>query len=118
MNFYSEGDLTHINQPLIGFNLPKCWDYCLLQSDFDTRRQDVDQFNRYYRTCIHFIHSEGVEGEESRPLQFMFNEHITFLCKGPPTLPCQLTDFSMVDQIVIILEDNFKQWKVFARYVL
>ncbi|EPY82416.1 xanthine dehydrogenase/oxidase [Camelus ferus] len=45
-NLYREGDLTHFNQRLEGFNLPRCWDECLKSSQYDARKKEVDKFNR------------------------------------------------------------------------
>ncbi|XP_060042807.1 xanthine dehydrogenase/oxidase isoform X2 [Erinaceus europaeus] len=45
-NMYKEGDLTHFNQKLEGFTVPRCWDECLASSQYQERRKQVDQFNR------------------------------------------------------------------------
>ncbi|XP_032981508.1 xanthine dehydrogenase/oxidase isoform X2 [Rhinolophus ferrumequinum] len=45
-NLYNEGDLTHFNQKLEGFTLPRCWDECLASSQYHARRSEVDKFNR------------------------------------------------------------------------
>ncbi|XP_019522839.1 PREDICTED: xanthine dehydrogenase/oxidase [Hipposideros armiger] len=45
-NLYKEGDLTHFNQKLEGFTLPRCWDECLIRSHYHVRRSEVDKFNR------------------------------------------------------------------------
>ncbi|KAM8785131.1 xanthine dehydrogenase/oxidase isoform 1-T1 [Rhynchonycteris naso] len=45
-NLYKEGDLTHFNQKLEGFNLPRCWDECLSSSQFHARKSEVDKFNK------------------------------------------------------------------------
>ncbi|XP_074187956.1 xanthine dehydrogenase/oxidase isoform X2 [Rhinolophus sinicus] len=45
-NMYQEGDLTHFNQKLEGFTLPRCWDECLASSQYHVRRSEVDKFNR------------------------------------------------------------------------
>lgn len=44
-NMYNEGDLTHFNQKLEGFTLPRCWDECLASSQYQARRSEVDKFN-------------------------------------------------------------------------
>lgn len=45
-NMYKEGDLTHFNQKLEGFTLPRCWDECLASSQYHARRSEVDKFNK------------------------------------------------------------------------
>lgn len=45
-NMYKEGDLTHFNQKLEEFTLPRCWDECLASSQYHARRSEVDKFNR------------------------------------------------------------------------
>nr|XP_030713872.1 xanthine dehydrogenase/oxidase isoform X1 [Globicephala melas] len=45
-NLYREGDLTHFNQRLEGFNLPRCWDECLKSSQYHVRKSEVDKFNK------------------------------------------------------------------------
>ncbi|XP_071457326.1 xanthine dehydrogenase/oxidase [Marmota flaviventris] len=44
-NLYKEGDLTHFNQKLEGFTLPRCWDECLASSQYHARKREVDKFN-------------------------------------------------------------------------
>ncbi|XP_042789247.1 xanthine dehydrogenase/oxidase-like isoform X2 [Panthera leo] len=44
-NMYKEGDLTHFNQKLEGFNLFRCWDECLASSQYHARKREVDKFN-------------------------------------------------------------------------
>uniref|UniRef100_H0WGC0 Xanthine dehydrogenase/oxidase n=1 Tax=Otolemur garnettii TaxID=30611 RepID=H0WGC0_OTOGA len=46
MNMYKEGDLTHFNQKLEGFTIPRCWDECLESSQYHARKSEVDKFNR------------------------------------------------------------------------
>lgn len=46
MNMYKEGDLTHFHQKLEGFTLPRCWDECLANSQYHTRKSEVDKFNK------------------------------------------------------------------------
>lgn len=43
---YKEGDLTHFNQKLEGFTLPRCWDECLESSQYHARKSEVDKFNK------------------------------------------------------------------------
>lgn len=45
-NMYQEGDLTHFNQKLEGFTLPRCWDECMASSEYKARRSEVDKFNK------------------------------------------------------------------------
>ncbi|XP_006901194.1 PREDICTED: xanthine dehydrogenase/oxidase [Elephantulus edwardii] len=45
-NMYKEGDLTHFNQKLEGFTLPRCWDECLERSQYQKRREEVEKFNK------------------------------------------------------------------------
>ncbi|CAI5770855.1 dehydrogenase oxidase [Podarcis lilfordi] len=49
LNLYNEGDLTHFNQKLEGFTLRRCWDECLANSDYHSRRKLIDEFNRKNR---------------------------------------------------------------------
>ncbi|KAJ8045307.1 Xanthine dehydrogenase/oxidase [Holothuria leucospilota] len=49
INFYKEGDATHHSQRLLGVTLSRCWEECLSQSDFATRRTNVDNFNKTNR---------------------------------------------------------------------
>lgn len=37
-NMYKEGDLTHFNQKLEGFTLPRCWDECIASSQYQLAR--------------------------------------------------------------------------------
>ncbi|KAM9177432.1 xanthine dehydrogenase/oxidase-like [Dugong dugon] len=46
MNMYKEGDLTHFNQKLEGFTLTRCWDECLASSQYQTRKNEVEKFNK------------------------------------------------------------------------
>lgn len=45
-NMYKEGDLTHFNQKLEGFTLPRCWDECIASSQYLARKREVEKFNR------------------------------------------------------------------------
>ncbi|XP_028634835.1 xanthine dehydrogenase/oxidase [Grammomys surdaster] len=45
-NMYKEGDLTHFNQKLEGFTLPRCWDECIASSQYHARKMEVEKFNR------------------------------------------------------------------------
>lgn len=45
-NLYKEGDLTHFNQRLEGFSVPRCWDECLKSSQYYARKSEVDKFNK------------------------------------------------------------------------
>ncbi|KAM9069776.1 xanthine dehydrogenase/oxidase [Sarcophilus harrisii] len=46
MNMYKEGDLTHFNQKLEGFTVPRCWDECMASSQYHARRKEVEKFNK------------------------------------------------------------------------
>uniref|UniRef100_A0A5F8GMS9 Xanthine dehydrogenase/oxidase n=1 Tax=Monodelphis domestica TaxID=13616 RepID=A0A5F8GMS9_MONDO len=46
LNMYKEGDLTHFNQKLEGFTLPRCWDECLESSKYHARRNEIETFNK------------------------------------------------------------------------
>ena len=43
---YKEGDLTHFNQKLEMFTLPRCWDECIASSQNYARKKDVEKFNK------------------------------------------------------------------------
>lgn len=45
-NMYQEGDLTHFNQQLEAFTLPRCWDECIASAQYHARRAEVDKFNK------------------------------------------------------------------------
>ncbi|KAM7325082.1 xanthine dehydrogenase/oxidase [Alexandromys fortis] len=45
-NMYKEGDLTHFNQKLEGFTLPRCWDECIASSQYYVRKKEVEKFNK------------------------------------------------------------------------
>ncbi|XP_042311337.1 LOW QUALITY PROTEIN: xanthine dehydrogenase/oxidase [Sceloporus undulatus] len=49
LNLYNEGDLTHFNQKLEGFTLRRCWEECLKNSDYHSRRKLIDEYNRQNR---------------------------------------------------------------------
>uniref|UniRef100_K7FMW0 Xanthine dehydrogenase/oxidase n=1 Tax=Pelodiscus sinensis TaxID=13735 RepID=K7FMW0_PELSI len=49
LNLYDEGDLTHFNQKLEGFTLKRCWKECVKNSEYHTRKQIIDDFNRQNR---------------------------------------------------------------------
>ncbi|XP_038596041.1 xanthine dehydrogenase/oxidase-like [Tachyglossus aculeatus] len=46
LNMYEDGDLTHYNQKLEGFTLPRCWSECLESSQYHARRREIETFNR------------------------------------------------------------------------
>ncbi|XP_043531354.1 xanthine dehydrogenase/oxidase [Chiloscyllium plagiosum] len=48
LNLYQEGDITHTNQKLEAVNIIKCWDECLENSSFHSRRKAVDDYNRQH----------------------------------------------------------------------
>ncbi|XP_055483476.1 xanthine dehydrogenase/oxidase [Psammomys obesus] len=45
-NMYKEGDLTHFNQKLEAFTLPRCWDECIASSQYHARKMEVEKFNK------------------------------------------------------------------------
>ncbi|XP_077867897.1 xanthine dehydrogenase/oxidase-like [Saccoglossus kowalevskii] len=50
MNLYKVGDSDNFYQELPDvINLKRCWNECLLKSDFDSRRETIDHFNRTNR---------------------------------------------------------------------
>ncbi|XP_006812474.1 xanthine dehydrogenase/oxidase-like [Saccoglossus kowalevskii] len=50
INLYKVGDTDHFYQDMPDvMNLKRCWDECLVKSDFHKRRQETDQFNRENR---------------------------------------------------------------------
>ncbi|XP_061480984.1 xanthine dehydrogenase/oxidase [Rhineura floridana] len=49
LNLYNEGDLTHFNQKLEGFTLQRCWEECLINSDYHSRRKLIVEFNQKNR---------------------------------------------------------------------
>uniref|UniRef100_A0A8C8SUX6 Xanthine dehydrogenase/oxidase n=1 Tax=Pelusios castaneus TaxID=367368 RepID=A0A8C8SUX6_9SAUR len=49
LNLYNEGDLTHFNQKLEGFTLQRCWEECLVNSEYYARRTHIEEFNRQNR---------------------------------------------------------------------
>lgn len=46
INLYNEGDLTHFDQKLEGFNLKRCWEECLAKSNYHSRRIAIEKFNQ------------------------------------------------------------------------
>uniref|UniRef100_A0A8D2LUU1 Xanthine dehydrogenase/oxidase n=1 Tax=Varanus komodoensis TaxID=61221 RepID=A0A8D2LUU1_VARKO len=49
LNLYNEGDLTHFDQKLEGFTVPRCLEECLRNSDYHSRRKLIDEFNKQNR---------------------------------------------------------------------
>ncbi|XP_042188827.1 xanthine dehydrogenase/oxidase isoform X2 [Callorhinchus milii] len=49
LNLYQEGDTTHFNQRLDELSIGKCWEECLRNSHYHSRRKAVDEFNRQHR---------------------------------------------------------------------
>ena len=45
INMYTEGQLTHFNQKLEDFRVPRLWEEGLKVSDFSKRREEVSKFN-------------------------------------------------------------------------
>ncbi|XP_033751448.1 xanthine dehydrogenase/oxidase-like [Pecten maximus] len=44
-NLYKEGDSTHFNSILTDCNVEKCWNECMVQSNFAQKKEDIKQFN-------------------------------------------------------------------------
>ncbi|KAI2654484.1 Aldehyde oxidase 1 [Labeo rohita] len=49
MNLYKEGDFTPFNQRLDQFTIDRCWEECMQLSDFNKRKDAVEQYNRQHR---------------------------------------------------------------------
>ncbi|ROL53594.1 Xanthine dehydrogenase/oxidase [Anabarilius grahami] len=49
LNLYKEGDLTPFNQRLDQFTIGRCWEECMQLSDFNKRKDAVEQYNRQHR---------------------------------------------------------------------
>jgi xanthine dehydrogenase/oxidase len=45
INFYHEADKTHFNQAIVDITLQRCWNELLKQSDYESRRHSISQFN-------------------------------------------------------------------------
>ncbi|KAI7829410.1 putative xanthine dehydrogenase HxA [Gamsiella multidivaricata] len=45
-NFYQEGDLTHYNQQLVDYHVPKGYMQLRARADYDSRRMKVAEFNK------------------------------------------------------------------------
>ncbi|KAI0224323.1 Xanthine dehydrogenase/oxidase, partial [Lamellibrachia satsuma] len=44
-NLYTEGDLTHYNQPLTNCNMSRCWEDVMRQSNYERQQDDINVFN-------------------------------------------------------------------------
>nr|XP_034184290.1 xanthine dehydrogenase isoform X2 [Osmia lignaria] len=49
LNLYKEGDITHYNQKLINCTLKRCWEECVLSSNYNERLAQVQKYNRENR---------------------------------------------------------------------
>uniref|UniRef100_A0A8C2H9X4 xanthine dehydrogenase n=1 Tax=Cyprinus carpio TaxID=7962 RepID=A0A8C2H9X4_CYPCA len=49
MNMYKEGDFTPFSQRLDNFTIDRCWEECMQLSDFNKRKDAVEQYNRQHR---------------------------------------------------------------------
>lgn len=47
LNLYQEGQTTHFHQVLSHCTLVKCWDECIIKSDYAQRKKHVEEYNRY-----------------------------------------------------------------------
>ena len=46
MNLYKEGELTHFDQPLVGWHVPRCIQEAINSSDYHARATAVAEFNK------------------------------------------------------------------------
>ena len=46
MNLYKEGELTHFDQPLVGWHVPRCIQEAIASSDYHARAAAVAEFNK------------------------------------------------------------------------
>ncbi|XP_071963788.1 xanthine dehydrogenase/oxidase-like isoform X2 [Antedon mediterranea] len=49
INMYNEEDITFFNQKLVDFNLKRCWNECLENSDYEKRQKDIEHYNKNNR---------------------------------------------------------------------
>uniref|UniRef100_H2YPI7 Xanthine dehydrogenase/oxidase n=1 Tax=Ciona savignyi TaxID=51511 RepID=H2YPI7_CIOSA len=45
INMYKEGDSTYYGQVLESFNLPRCWQECYQKSNFNERKEKIEEYN-------------------------------------------------------------------------
>jgi len=45
---YNEGDETPYGQKLVNSTVRKCWDACLKQSNYEARKLEIQEFNKYF----------------------------------------------------------------------
>lgn len=45
LNLYKEGDKTHYNQQLINCTLQRCWEECILSSNYNERLAQIQKYN-------------------------------------------------------------------------
>ncbi|XP_077292706.1 xanthine dehydrogenase-like isoform X2 [Arctopsyche grandis] len=46
LNLYEEGQTTHYNQTLTHCTLKRCWEECLMKSDYVQRKEKIEQYNK------------------------------------------------------------------------
>ncbi|XP_033859403.2 xanthine dehydrogenase/oxidase isoform X2 [Acipenser ruthenus] len=49
INMYKQGDVTPYTQKLEQFTTDKCWEECLVKSNYHQRRKQIEEFNRQHR---------------------------------------------------------------------
>ncbi|XP_043916138.1 xanthine dehydrogenase/oxidase-like [Protopterus annectens] len=49
MNLYSEGDLTPFGMKQENITLQRCWEECVIKSNYHDRRKQIEEFNRQHR---------------------------------------------------------------------
>ena len=49
LNMFKDGDKTHLNQILSGCTLQKCWNECMVQSNFFLTSKEIQEFNKNNR---------------------------------------------------------------------
>lgn len=49
LNLYKEGDKTHYNQELTRCPLVRCWEECIVSSNYEERKAGIEEFNRENR---------------------------------------------------------------------
>lgn len=49
LNFYKQHELTHYNQELEDMNIKRCWDECLVKSNFYEQKRQVEEFNKQHK---------------------------------------------------------------------
>ena len=67
VNLYKEGDHVPYGQKLENIKLTECWSQLMLQSNFDRRRVEVNEFNKWvYMHVFCAVHSQWTTAEIRR----------------------------------------------------